>query len=113
MITFLLSALLVSIPASAAETLTDGSYQPMHSNNPSVCPQEVKTLKTEGRLTALRVYYVGDCYRQGPFEYYCADVAEGLVCSYSDVEFVIQDETHFLWRNNPYGIRANFERVGN
>lgn len=91
--------------------LRDGFYVPTSSNNASVCPQQLKTVRVDGKLSALRVTYVGDCAEWGPFEYYCLEESGELSCESShQIRFVIRDREHFSWRNEPYEIWAEFER---
>ncbi|HAR41388.1 MAG TPA: hypothetical protein DCS07_01955 [Bdellovibrionales bacterium] len=89
--------------------LKNGLYVPLTANNSSVCPQEVRTFRQNGRLTAIKVAYVGDCYYSGPFEYYCAETPNELRCSSPGMLFVIRDSTHYLWINETYDIFAEFE----
>jgi hypothetical protein len=104
--------------ADPRHELRDGFYVPIKSNNKSVCPLELKTYRTDGKLTALAAMYVGDCYRQGPFEYYCQEEREltsrrrpALICwSSFEITFTIRDAEHFFWHNKPYEIWAEFVR---
>jgi len=115
-------ALLFSVSATAASaldiapdsrhSLQEGLYRPSASNNPSVCPQQLKAIRVDGRLTALKITYVGDCYFQGPFEYYCLEQAGDLVCWDMGLQFVVRDERHYLWLNKSYDIWAEFELSG-
>lgn len=110
---------LLLLPALAL-ALENGVYEPIQSNNSSVCPQVIKTFRDEEsqKLTALEVTYIGDCYYQGPYEHYCYDepVEEGgtetqLVCwSPLEIRFIIRDSKSYRWENQSYEIWAEFER---
>lgn len=84
--------------------LEPGTYFPHNGNNDSICPQEVRVVKREGRLHALKVVYVGDCYYWGPFEYPC----EGDVCGDSTIVFELTSERSYHWYNSTYDIGAEF-----
>lgn len=92
--------------SSAFARLATGYYIPTRSNNKSVCPQRVKTIYQDGELTALRVFYSGDCADDGPFFYYCD---EKLICSQGDISYKIRSSTTYSWRNKSYSIWADFQ----
>lgn len=109
-----LLALVPLILAGEAECreLDDGLYHPSDGNNASICPQQVKTFHSdEGELTAIEVVYVGDCYYQGPYLYYCArgDEDVRLSCQWGNELFEIRDRQHYLWRNLAHDIWGDFE----
>lgn len=96
--------------ADARHELRSGTYVAVSANNASVCPQQIRVIRVDGRLSALEVLYVGDCWRQGPFEYYCQEKEEedgALLCvSPQQIDFEVLGRDHVLWRNRPYGIWA-------
>lgn len=93
----------------AALLLHDGLYQPIRSNNDSVCPQLVRAIHQDDELTALEVTYVGDCYEQGPFEYYCHKPEGKLVCEAQNERFTILDPKRYLWESPAHSIWAELE----
>lgn len=99
---YLLSLLV--LPVMALE-LSSGNYLPYQSNDDSICPQKIRAEKSE-ETTFLKVVYVGDCYYQGPYTYYCVE----NVCTDGHIDYHIEGKDSFYWINKNYRIWGKFKK---
>ena len=88
----LLLTFLLSVNAQAF-LLSSGTYE-MSQGDRDLCPQKLKVQKFD-EATYLKVTYVGDCYRMGPYQYYCQ---EG-VCAGGGIRIEILGEDLYRWEN--------------
>lgn len=83
----------------------EGVYEVESATNPDVCPQKLSVRVSEGRLDAIEVVYVGDCYYWGPFEYGCD--AGKRVCESDLHRFEFDSERRYHWIEKRYGVEAD------
>ena len=97
-------ALLLALPAFAFQ-LSNGTYHTVESNNDSVCPQKIRIQK-EDEIVFLKVVYVGDCYYQGPYTYYCVED----MCTDGQIDYQVTSQESFTWVNRNYRIWGKFKK---
>ena len=95
---------LIIMPVFAFE-LSSGTYDPIDTNNDSVCPQKVNVINSDD-VTYLKVVYVGDCYYQGPYTYYCFQD----VCTDGQIDYHLSSASTFTWINKNYRIWGKFKK---
>lgn len=95
---------LLAFPIHAID-LQSGVYSAIKSNSDSICPQKIKVEKKDGAIF-LRVVYVGDCFYQGPYLYYC----KNNICTDGLVDYTVADKNHFSWVNKNYDTWAEFKK---
>jgi hypothetical protein len=84
-------------------SLKSGLYQ--CAGNPNICDQEVRVIQASGRISALRVEYVGYCGSMGPYLYPC----KGDVCSDGNAEFILSSKNSaYHWKNLGYPYECDF-----
>lgn len=83
-----------------------GLYVCVNGNEPSICDQILKPYVTGGKLTAIKVEYVGYCGSMGPYTYYC----QNDVCEDPGLRFDFKDSRNYHWTNKQYGFRCDFKK---
>ena len=96
--------MLLVLPVFALD-LTSGKYSTIESHNDSVCPQDVKVELVDG-MTLLKVAYIGDCFYQGPYTYYCFQ----NICTDGQIDYQITSPDSFTWVNRNYRIWGKFKK---
>jgi hypothetical protein len=75
-------------------------------NEDSICDQKIIRHKTNQKLTALSIEYVGWCGSMGPYTYSCS----GKKCSDGAIFVEFHDENSYRWENRPYKFKCEFVR---
>lgn len=100
---WLTTVLFFSISSFALE---NGIYNCINGNEPSICPQQIITIKEDNVLIGIKVYYAGYCNNQGPYRYDC----EGAVCTDGQIEFSAITSNSYHWKNLGYNYSCDFKK---
>jgi hypothetical protein len=98
---------LISLPIFASALKPQvGLYTCVNGNEESICDQELRPYFSAGRLSAVKVEYVGWCGSMGPYTYYCQD----NICQDAGIRFDFKDDRHYRWENKQYGFVCDFAK---
>ena len=102
----ILSTLFFSSLTYAAVSPQSGLYVCVNGNEDSICDQILRPYITGGKLTAIKVEYVGHCGSMGPYTYYC----QNDVCEDAGLRFDFKDSRNYHWTNKQYGFHCDFKK---